>query len=111
MTLPRARRILELINAETKLDENEAGISQPIRGEVRFENVSFGYDGATMLKNISFTAQPGETVAIVGQTGSGKTTLTRLINRIFDADRGRVLIADGQFVGHDIWGELCSARS
>ena len=90
--LASARRILELINAETKLDENEAGISQPIRGEVRFENVSFGYDGATVLKNISFTAQPGETVAIVGQTGSGKTTLTRLINRIFDADRGRVLI-------------------
>ncbi|MBK9054021.1 MAG: ABC transporter ATP-binding protein [Chloroflexi bacterium] len=87
-----ARRILELINMETKLDENEAGISQPIRGEVRFENVSFGYNGSTVLNNISFTANPGETVAIVGQTGSGKTTLTRLINRIFDADRGRVLI-------------------
>jgi ATP-binding cassette subfamily B protein len=45
-----------------------------------------------MLENISFTANPGETIAIVGQTGSGKTTLTRLINRIFDVDAGRVLV-------------------
>ena len=87
-----ARRILELINAETDLDENEAGVSRPIQGEVNFENVTFGYDGAPVLKNISFKARPGETVAIVGQTGSGKTTLTRLINRIFDANSGGVLI-------------------
>jgi len=45
-----------------------------------------------ILKNISFTANPGETVAIVGQTGSGKSTLTRLINRIFDVDEGQVLV-------------------
>nr|NIO71570.1 ATP-binding cassette domain-containing protein [Anaerolineae bacterium]NIS79483.1 ATP-binding cassette domain-containing protein [Anaerolineales bacterium] len=54
--------------------------------------VSFGYDGKPVLKNISFTARPGETIAIVGQTGSGKTTFTQLINRIFDADSGRVLV-------------------
>ncbi|MGD1994656.1 MAG: ABC transporter ATP-binding protein [Anaerolineae bacterium] len=85
-------RILEMINTETELDENEAGVERPIRGEVTFVDVSFSYDGTPVLKNISFTAQPGETVAIVGQTGSGKTTLTRLINRIFDADAGRVLV-------------------
>jgi len=87
-----AERILELINTETELDENPAGIARPIRGEVIFENVSFGYDGKLVLKNISFTAQPGETIALVGQTGSGKTTFTQLINRIFDADSGRVLV-------------------
>jgi ATP-binding cassette subfamily B protein len=87
-----ARRVLTLINAETELDENKAGVNQPIRGRVTFENVTFGYDGQPVLKNIQFTAQPGETVAIVGETGSGKTTLTRLINRIFDADSGRVLV-------------------
>lgn len=87
-----ARRILQLINTETELDENEAGVARPIRGEVTFENVSFSYNGKPVLKNISFTARPGETIAIVGQTGSGKTTLTRLINRIFDADSGRVLV-------------------
>ncbi len=91
-----ARRILELINIQTDLDQNEAGVSQPIQGEVTFESVTFGYgegdNGRPVLKNISFTAQPGETIAIVGQTGSGKTTLTRLINRIFDAQEGRVLV-------------------
>jgi len=87
-----AERILALINTETDLDENEAGVARPIRGEVVFEDVTFGYDGKPVLKDISFTAHPGETIAIVGQTGSGKTTLTWLINRIFDADGGRVLV-------------------
>jgi ATP-binding cassette subfamily B protein len=87
-----ARRILELINTETELDENPAGVAQPIRGEVVFENVSFGYNGKPVLKSISFAARPGETIAIVGQTGSGKTTFTQLINRIFDVDSGRVLV-------------------
>jgi ATP-binding cassette subfamily B protein len=100
-----ARRILYLINTETELDANAAGVSQPIEGRVEFRGVSFGYDtpadtgnGADrsaetyVLRNLSFVAQPGETVAIVGQTGSGKSTLTRLINRIFDADAGQVLV-------------------
>ncbi len=87
-----ARRILEIINAETELDENQGGVSQPIRGEVTFEHVSFGYGEKCILQDISFRARAGETVAIVGLTGSGKTTLTRLINRIFDVDSGRVLV-------------------
>ena len=87
-----ARRILELINTETELDENVAGIARPMRGEVTFQNVSFGYNGNPVLRDISFTAHAGETIAIVGQTGSGKTTLTRLINRIYDVDEGRVLV-------------------
>ncbi len=89
-----AGRILDMINTETELDENEAGFSGRIQGHVTFENVSFGYNGQDVLKDINFTAKPGETVAIVGQTGSGKTTLTRLINRIFDANNGRILVDD-----------------
>jgi ATP-binding cassette subfamily B protein len=92
-----AERILNMIKTETELDENQEGVRKPIRGEVAFENVSFSYNGAPVLKDISFRALPGETVAIVGLTGSGKTTLTRLINRIFDASSGRVLI-DGMDV-------------
>jgi ATP-binding cassette subfamily B protein len=59
---------------------------------VVFDDVTFSYNGQPVLKEISFTARPGETIAIVGQTGSGKSTLTRLINRIFDVDSGRVLV-------------------
>ncbi len=87
-----AKRILELITTETELDENPAGYAQPMRGEVVFEGVTFAYNGKPVLKDITFVARPGETIAIVGQTGSGKTTLTRLINRIFDVDAGRVLV-------------------
>ena len=87
-----AQRILDTINTETDLDENEAGQGVSIGGEVVFDKVSFGYNGSDVLKEISFTAHPGETVAIVGQTGSGKTTLTRLINRIFDVDSGNVRV-------------------
>jgi len=90
--LAGTRRVLELIQGETELDENKAGISRPMRGEIAFENVSFAYNGKPVLRGITFTARPGETVAIVGQTGSGKTTFTRLINRIYDATEGRVLV-------------------
>jgi ATP-binding cassette subfamily B protein len=87
-----ARRILELIQTETELDENLGGVRREMEGEVIFEGVSFGYNGTRVLKDISFLARPGETIAVVGQTGSGKTTLTGLINRIYDTSAGRVLV-------------------
>ena len=90
--LASAERILEILNAETDLDQNQAGYNQPLAGAVRFENVTFGYNGAAILKNISFEVKPGQTVALVGQTGSGKSSLTRLINRIFDATSGEVYL-------------------
>jgi ATP-binding cassette subfamily B protein len=54
--------------------------------------VSFSYGGAPVLRDVSFTVVPGQTVAIVGQTGAGKSSLTRLVNRIYDVDDGRVLV-------------------
>jgi ATP-binding cassette subfamily B protein len=87
------RRILELVNTETDLDENPDGFAGVIEGEVQFENVSFGYvPDAEVLNGINFTVKPGQTVAIVGQTGAGKSSLTKLINRTYDVRRGRVLI-------------------
>nr|WP_238341792.1 ABC transporter ATP-binding protein [Actinopolymorpha rutila] len=87
-----ARRILTLIQEETELDQNTAGHQGAMRGEIVFENVSFGYGGEPVVRDLSFRAEPGQTVAIVGETGSGKSTLTKLVNRIYDADQGRVLI-------------------
>jgi ATP-binding cassette subfamily B protein len=91
--LAGAKRILHIINTETEMDENPEGESHQVRGELVFDNVSFGYSGDNnILTDISFHANPGETIAIVGQTGSGKTTLTRLVNRTYDASNGRVMI-------------------
>ncbi len=90
--LAGAKRILELITAETELDENTGGIARPMQGGVEFKNVSFSYEDKPALAGVSFRVEPGETIAIVGKTGSGKSTLTRLLNRIFDAQRGSILI-------------------
>ncbi|MBN2471623.1 MAG: ABC transporter ATP-binding protein [Anaerolineae bacterium] len=87
-----AERLLHIINASADMDDNESGHAGEIKGDIIFENVSFGYPNGTVLEDISFHVKPGETVAIVGQTGSGKSTLTELINRTYDATSGRILI-------------------
>ncbi len=89
-----SKRILNLMGQESDLDENESGYTQTMRGDIRFENVTFAYGAAPVLKNISFHAEPGQTIAIVGQTGSGKSTLTKLVNRIYDVSSGSVLVDD-----------------
>ena len=87
-----AKRILDIITAETDIDENLSGYSAAVKGDIRFENVAFGYEDGSVLKDISFHLEPGRTIAIVGGTGSGKSTLTDLINRTYDATEGRILI-------------------
>ena len=87
-----ARRILTLINTETEIDENSAGYNKVVEGAITFENVTFGYDENPILEDITFTIQPGQTVAIVGQTGSGKSTLTQLVSRSYDVEKGSVSI-------------------
>jgi ATP-binding cassette subfamily B protein len=90
--LVSSRRILDILNDEANLDSNLEGHAGKIDGDIRFDHVTFSYGGEPVLKDVSFHASPGETVAIVGETGSGKSTLTKLINRIYDVDSGRVLV-------------------
>jgi ATP-binding cassette, subfamily B, bacterial len=88
-----ARRILELINRENNLDQNRLGHYQKVSGNIEFRKVSFEYEkGHKILDDVSFSVEPGQTVAIVGQTGSGKTSLIKLINRTYDATEGKILI-------------------
>lgn len=95
MGVTGARRILQLINWESKIDLNPSGYSQPIKGVIKFENVSFGYTEHRLnVKNISFSVEPGQTVALVGMTGSGKTTITKLLARLYDPQSG-VISIDG----------------
>jgi ATP-binding cassette, subfamily B, bacterial len=91
--LAGARRILELMNRETNLDQNKGGHADAMRGEIEFRNVSFAYaNHEPILENISFKIKPGQTVAIVGQTGTGKTSLVKLVNRTYDVTGGQILV-------------------
>jgi ATP-binding cassette subfamily B protein len=90
-----ARRILELINRETELDQNQAGYAGGIQGKIEFKDVSYTYpESEPALTDLNFCIKPGQTVAIVGQTGSGKTTLAKLVNRTYDVSSGSILIDD-----------------
>ena len=90
--LAAAERVLHLCDLETeKADAPDAIDMTGCRGEVRFRDVSFGYlPGKTIVHHIDFTAQPGQTIAIVGETGCGKTTLINLLMRFYDVDEGAV---------------------
>ena len=86
-----AKRVLAIINTESDMDENLSGYAQPMKGDIVFDNVSFGYeDGSVYWKTSRSTSSKGETIAIVGQTGSGKSTLTELINRTYSATSGKI---------------------
>ncbi|MHA1585670.1 MAG: ABC transporter ATP-binding protein [Promethearchaeota archaeon] len=89
-----ARRLLEIMNKSTEIGESKTPIQHEIKGKIQFNNVSFKYPGSDKyaLKNITFTANPGETIAIVGTTGSGKSTLTKLISRLYDVNEGEINI-------------------
>lgn len=92
MGVASAERILGLMREETELDQNAAGHTGEITGDIEFDHVTFGYGGDPILKDISFHAKPGETIAIVGETGSGKSTMTKLVNRTYDVTSGRILL-------------------
>lgn len=88
-----AERVLEILDSKSSITE----ISNPITkksfdSEITFENVSFKYENASVLKNINFKIKKGQTIAIVGQSGSGKSTIANLIPRFYDVNSGKILI-------------------
>ena len=93
-----AERVFELLEAEEQTPDLRVvdGDAAPARGLVQFEHVSFSYDkDKPLIEDLSLTAEPGRTVAIVGPTGAGKTTLVNLIMRFYELDGGRILL-DGE---------------
>ncbi len=95
-----AERIFEILDAKSDIVDKPGADRLPeVKGEVRFENVTFRYfgGGEPVLNNVSFEAKPGETIALLGATGSGKTTIINLLPRFYDPSEGRITID-----GHDL---------
>ncbi|MEQ2526588.1 ATP-binding cassette domain-containing protein [Robertmurraya yapensis] len=93
-----ATRVFKLLDETELAPEQEGAAGQIQDGEIEFRNVSFSYDGKRdVLKNISFTARPGETVALVGHTGSGKSSIINLMMRFYEFNRGQILV-DGKSI-------------
>jgi ABC-type multidrug transport system fused ATPase/permease subunit len=94
MAMAGAERLFRMLDQEPDwVDAADARPVPPIKGRVEFQNVSFEYvPGRPVLNDISFTTEPGQTVALVGHTGSGKTTLVGLLQKFYLPARGRVLV-------------------
>lgn len=94
VAMASSERIFDLMDQEVTIDDHpNATPLTDVSGQVKFEDVTFSYDGKRdVLRNIDFTVEPGETLAIVGATGSGKTTIISLLSRFYDPQQGRILI-------------------
>jgi ATP-binding cassette subfamily B protein len=93
-----ASRVFALLDEEDLAPRQENALGTITSGKIEFRNVTFSYDGKTdVLKNISFTAEPGQTVALVGHTGSGKSSIINLLMRFYEFTEGNILI-DGKSV-------------
>ena len=95
--LSASERIFNLLDEKEEVSDLENAVElADVKGDVRFENVSFGYEkGKTILHDLSFNADAGRLIAIVGPTGAGKTTMINLLMRFYDCDSGQILV-DGR---------------
>ncbi|MGB0770473.1 MAG: ABC transporter ATP-binding protein [Flavobacteriaceae bacterium] len=92
MGMVAADRVFKILDTESNIDDLGAQQLTDFTGDIEFKNVCFSYvENEPVLKNISFQAKPGQTVALVGSTGAGKTTIINLLNRFYDIDSGAIL--------------------
>ena len=105
MGMVASERVFKVLDNEDHLKPSHPDSFKPshINGKIGFENVVFGYNPQNpVLKNVSFTVNPGETVAIVGHTGSGKTTIISLLNRLYHIQSGEIKIDEINIEKYDI---------
>jgi ATP-binding cassette, subfamily B, multidrug efflux pump len=97
MGMIASERVFHVLDNNDMLPPSAPDAYNPavVKGKIQFDEVTFGYsEGHPVLKNISFTVTPGQTVAIVGHTGSGKTTIISLLNRLYEINKGQIKIDD-----------------
>ncbi|TWC42859.1 mannuronan C-5 epimerase translocation ATP-binding protein EexD (PrtD) [Pseudomonas sp. SJZ079] len=88
------QRLGDILNSRTELSQDSRSALPPLKGTIEFDQVQFRYrpDGSEVLRGISLSIQAGEVIGVVGRSGSGKSTLTRLLQRLYTPERGRVLV-------------------
>ena len=96
-------RVFDILDIEEKIpNQPQKILDQPLKGKIEFRNVWFSYNEEWILKDVSFLVNPGESVAFVGHTGSGKTTIISLLTRLYDIQKGQILLDDIPIKDYDL---------
>lgn len=98
-----SERVFQILDTDDVIDKSgNITLNKPFKGKIEFKNVYFAYDSNWILEDISFTILPGQTAAFVGSTGSGKTTIMNLLTRLYDIQKGQILIDDVDIKSYDL---------
>ncbi|MBK9734879.1 MAG: ABC transporter ATP-binding protein [Saprospiraceae bacterium] len=103
MGLVASERVFKILDNTNYIESNGTNVVGKLKGKIDFNDVSFAYDDVNyVLKNISFSVRPGQTLALVGSTGSGKSTIINILNRFYEIQKGQILIDDIDIKSYDL---------